>query len=190
MSNYLILLFTSNFYSIPLELQQKIYEEYYRLVYGLVYFIVKDHQMAEDIIQESFLRAIQKAPQLHNLRKLEAWLKALARNVALNELRKLKRNRNELESDRGFFIKETSETKAYVPLEQEVEAKLMQESILNYISALKPEYRQLIEMRWIDRLSYKEMASAMGITEGTVKLKLFRAREAIKNKLKEEWGLR
>lgn len=190
MSNHLILLFTSDFYSIPVALQQEVYNEYYRLVYGLVYFIVKDHQMAEDIIQESFLRAIKKAPQLQDLSKLEAWLKALARNVALNALRKLKRNRNELESDRHFFMKESSEANSYVPLEQEVEVKLMQESIVKYISVLKPEYRRLIEMRWIERLSYKEMAEELGISEGKVKLKLFRAREAIKNKLKDEWGIR
>lgn len=189
MPNHLTLLFTSDFYSLPTHLQKEVYHDFYKLVYPLVYFIVKDHQAAEDIIQESFLRAIHKSLQLQDLDKLEVWLKALARSVTLNYLRKFKRARNELDGEDVLFS-ENSAAGYATPIENEVEAKMMREAICRYVSVLKPEYRQLIAMRWNEQLTYKEMAAAMNTSEGVVRQKLFRAREAVKIKLEEEWGIR
>ncbi|MNF09359.1 RNA polymerase sigma factor [compost metagenome] len=68
-----------------------------------------------------------------------------------------------------------------------MEVNLLKEDIRKYLSLLKPEYRQLIEMRWYSNLSYREMAAALGTTENVVRQKLYRARETVRDKLKENW---
>ncbi|WJH32366.1 RNA polymerase sigma factor [Paenibacillus sp. CC-CFT747] len=190
MPNHLVLLFTSNYYSLPRSLQQSIYYEFYQMVYPLIYFILKDHGTAEDIVQEAFLRAIRKADQLKDVDKLEGWIKTLARNVTLNHLRKFSRNREELDAEDVFQHRDPSLPNAALPVEEEVELRLMRQSIARYLDELKPDYRQMIEMRWIQNLSYKEMAAALNVTEGTVRQKLYRAREAIRHRFHEEWGTR
>lgn len=190
MSKHLTLLFTADFFELPPTLQREVYIEFYKLTYPLVYFILKDHQLAEDVIQESFLRVLDKSKQLDDIKKMESWIKTLSRNVAINFFRKLKKARNELGADDVFIYRMLSENGRQLSPDEEVEANLIRESIESYIHDLKPEYRQLIEMRWIGQLSYKEMAATLGIPENGVKQKLYRAREAIRAKLKEEWGLK
>lgn len=188
MSTHLSLLFTSDYYTLPKSLQKEIYREYYKLVYPIIYFILKEYPATEDMIQESFLRAIEKAPQLQDHTRMEVWLKMVARTVSLNFLRKLKRNRNELDSDDVFTSREPPDSLIYPSLEEEVEVNLLKEDIRKYMGVLKPEYRQLIEMRWHSNLSYKEIASILGTTESIVRQKLYRARESVKQKLQEDWG--
>ncbi|NEW08553.1 RNA polymerase sigma factor [Paenibacillus sp. SYP-B3998] len=189
MSKYLTLIFTCDFYTLDKGVQEQVYQEFYLLVYPMIYFILRDHAGVEDIIQESFLRAVSKAPTLKEIDKYEGWVKKLTRNVTLNHLRKHKRNREELETDLILVTKEAAPTSEYlVPLEKEVELKHMREAIIKYINQLSPSYRQIIAMKWIHNLSYKEMASELGVTEGVIRQRLFRAREAIRQKLLEEWG--
>ncbi|GAK39418.1 ECF subfamily RNA polymerase sigma-24 factor [Paenibacillus sp. TCA20] len=64
----------------------------------------------------------------------------------------------------------------------------MQESIERYMDKLKPEYRSLIELRWKEGLSYREMAELLDTREDVIKQRLFRARERIKKLLHREWG--
>lgn len=187
---HLPLLFTSDFYSLAKPLQREVYKEYYTLVYPIIYFIVQDYQVTEDMIQESFLRSIDKANQLQDLSKQEAWLKMVARTVSLNYLRKLKRNRNELESDDVFTSREPPQSLIYPSLEAEVEANLLKEDIRKYMVLLKPEQRQLIEMRWYSNMSYKEISLVLNTTESIVRQKLYRARECVKQRMQEDWGSR
>ncbi|MBD0383386.1 RNA polymerase sigma factor [Paenibacillus sedimenti] len=189
MSKYLMLIFTSDFYSLDKDIQEQVYQEFYLLVYPMIYFILRDHSAVEDIIQESFIRAVGKAPMLKEIDKYESWLKKLTRNVTLNHLRKHKRNREELEAEFVLISKEAAPAAEHlVPLEKEVELKLMREAIIKYINQLSPSYRQIIAMKWIHNLSYKDMAVELGVTEGVIRQRLFRAREAIKQKLLDEWG--
>lgn len=154
----------------------------------MIYFILRDHAGVEDIIQESFLRAVRKAPLLQEIDKYESWVKKLTRNVTLNHLRKHKRNRDELETELLLSMKESAPTSEYlVSLDKEVELKLMREAIITYINQLSPAYRQIIAMKWIHNLSYKDMANELGVTEGVVRQRLFRARDVIKQRLLEEW---
>lgn len=188
MSSQLVHMFSAEFHSFPLALQEQVYHEYYKMVYPMVYGIVRDHGLTEDIIQESFMRVMRKAEQLQEADKLEWWLKVLTRNVTLNYLHKIRRNREELDAEGVFAVSEVSCT-TEVPVEQEVEARMMKEAINAYLSKLKPEHRQIIELRWIHQMSYKEIGSSLSLTEEVVRQKLFRAREAIKKRLKEDWGI-
>jgi RNA polymerase sigma-70 factor (ECF subfamily) len=187
MESKLLLLFASNFGSIDRALQREVYHEFYHLVYGATIYMVNDHAAAEDIIQESFLKALKNLPNLENEIKLRNWIKVVARNNAYNYLRKNKKNRNEATIE-SVFINESEITTEAETLEKEVEIKIMTESLVEILHKVKPEYRILIEMRWKQNLSYKDMADHLGINEELVKSKLHRAREAVKKRFLMEWG--
>ncbi|WP_438444426.1 RNA polymerase sigma factor [Gorillibacterium sp. sgz5001074] len=189
MSNTLTLLFTKNFYEMPPDEQREVYMEYFRMVYPMVFFIVKDYQATEDIIQESFLRTLDRAGQLNDVGSAESWLRTVARNVTFNFLRKLKKNRNELDHGSVFSRREPPKNLIYACLEEEVEAQLLKEDIVQYMNLLKPEYRLLVELRSGRNCSYKEIALLLGTSESVVRQRLYRARESVKQKLRENWGL-
>lgn len=182
-------LFNSDFNTLDTSKQEEIYKEFYLLVYPMINFILRDHAAVEDIIQESFLRAIHKASLLTEIDKYESWLKRLTRNVTLNHLRKHKRHRDELETEILLGIQEASPASEYATApDVEVEMKVMREALIAYINQLNPAYRQIIAMKWIHHLSYKEMANELCVTEGVVRQRLFRARDAIKEKFLTDWG--
>ncbi|MDQ0171435.1 RNA polymerase sigma factor [Paenibacillus tundrae] len=187
MANRLQLLLASDFHNLSPTLQEEVYYEYYNMVHGLIVYIIKERAAAEDIIQEAFIKIIKNKPLFESEVKLRAWLKVVTRNTAINYLRKNKNNRNQLDTDSVFIDMETiNQTSASV--ETTVETQMMQESIEFYLSELKPEYRVLIEMRWKDGLSYREMAEILDTSEEIVKQRLFRARGSIKKQLHKEWG--
>jgi RNA polymerase sigma-70 factor (ECF subfamily) len=182
-------IFNSDFNALDTSKQEEIYKEFYLLVYPMINFILRDHAAAEDIIQESFLRAIHKASLLTEIDKYESWLKRLTRNVTLNHLRKHRRNRGELETEIMLGIQESAPALDYSATPAvEVEMKVMQEALIAYINQLSPAYRQIIAMKWIHHLSYKEMANELCVTEGVVRQRLFRARDAIREKFLTDWG--
>jgi len=190
MPRHLILLFATDYHTLSDEQQQEVYKDFYVLMYPMVYFIVKDHGATEDIMQEAFMRSISKSNQLQDWDKMDGWLRKLTRNVTLNFLHKIKRNRDELEKDELIWEREIGVTSnIYTPLEQEVELKFMEESIIHYLADLKPEYRQIFEMRWLHYMSYKEMATELSVSESIIKQRLFRAREAIKHKIDGDWSV-
>lgn len=188
MSNNLSLLVAAEFTQISEQLQEQIYYEYYDYVYGMIYCIVKDHAATEDIIQDAFVKIITKKPTFENEIKLRAWLKVVTRNTSINYLRKNKKHRNQVDIDSVYtYIDEVLQSP--VSIEHSVESKMMEDSIISYINALKPEFRVLIEYRWKQGLSYREMSDLLDLREDVIKQRLFRARENIKKMLHKEWGV-
>src|SRR5690606_13963702 len=103
-------------------------------------------------------------------------------------LRKYNRTRDELVSENVFNNEVLSLQGTDTAVDEQVEFQLIKEAIQQYITELKPEYRQIIDMRWIRDMSYKEMAEELELTVGTVRQRLYRAREAIKKRLQKDWG--
>ncbi|MCW3790531.1 sigma-70 family RNA polymerase sigma factor [Paenibacillus sp. LS1] len=187
MANRLQLLLASDFHNLGSALQEEVYYEYYNMVHGLIVYIIKERAAAEDIIQEAFIKIIKNKPLFEDEVKLKAWLKVVTRNTAINYLRKNKNNRNQVDTDSVFIDMETMNQTA-ASVESMVETQMMEESIEYYLRQLKPEYRVLVELRWKEGLSYREMAELLDTSEDIVKQRLFRARGSIKKKLHKEWG--
>ncbi|SFJ55933.1 RNA polymerase sigma-70 factor, ECF subfamily [Paenibacillus sp. UNC496MF] len=188
LKNTLLLLSSANFGALDSSLQRAVYHEYYMMVYSVIMYMVKDHGIAEDIIQETFLKVVKHIPVVENEGQLKAWIKTVVRNTTYSYLKKNKKNRKEMETDifsKNECMELSSDKEA---IEVEIELKAMSEGIGTYLNELKPENRILMEMRWKQDLSYKEIAAELGCTEQTVKYKLHRAREAIKKRFLKEWG--
>lgn len=177
----------AEFQNLSDPIQEDVYYGFYDLVYGTIYYLVKDHQAAEDIIQDAFLKVVTKKPEFESVSGMKAWLKTVARNTTINYFRKNKKFRNHVDVESVYM--DIEPINLLVPsVEQTVETKMMEEAILAYLNGLKPEYRQLIELRWKQGLSYREIGERMKLCENIVRQRLFRTREGIKKMLYREWG--
>ncbi|MCR8634007.1 RNA polymerase sigma factor [Paenibacillus radicis (ex Xue et al. 2023)] len=188
MSKSILVLLTGDIRSLDPILQEQVYDQFYRLVYPKIMYIVRDHPAAEDIIQDTFINLIRKSPHDVEEGRIIAWLRTVARNATISYLRKNNNKRNELLSDDVYIDNAVSFMSTIHPsTEAEVEAKLMKEAIVHYIQQLKPIYRQVLHMRWVEQLSYKEMAERLDVSEEKIRQTLFRSREAVKRKLQDDW---
>lgn len=177
----------ADYHHLSETIQEDVYYAFYDLVYGAIFYLVKDHQAAEDIIQEAFIKVVTKKPEFESVSGMKSWMKTVARNTTINYFRKNKKFRNHLDVERVYM--DIEPIGPMVPsVEQTVEIKMMEEAILSHLSKLKPEYRQLMEMRWKQGLSYKEIAEQLDLCENIVRQRLFRTREGIKKMLYREWG--
>lgn len=176
----ILLMFSSDFHLMSVEIQEQVYKEYYNLVYDMLLNLIKDHVATEDIIQESFLKALKKHPRYLDSKKIQAWLKTLTKNTAYNYLRKHKKHRDEL-STSDVYLETSMVTNQQVPsVEQEIERILLWEQIAIAINQLKLEYRDIIILKYVHELTYKEISKYLNMTEGAVRQKLARARKAAK----------
>ncbi|TBL78200.1 RNA polymerase sigma factor [Paenibacillus thalictri] len=188
MSKSLLILLTGDVRLLDPLLQEQLYKQFYQLLYPSVMYMLRDHPSTEDVIQESFLNIIRKCPHEVEECKLIPWLRTIARNTSISYLRKNQKKRDEL-LPADVFIDNTLLTGKGDPYstESEVEAKLLKEAIIRYIRQLKPIYRHVLQMRWLEQLSYKEMAARLGVSEEHVRTALHRSREAVKRKVEQEW---
>lgn len=180
-------LLVADFHDLTEIAQEEVYYGYYELVYGIIRYIVKEHEATEDIIQDSFLIIVEKKPTFDHRSAMRSWLKTVARNSTINFLRKNKKYRNHVDTN-SVYMSTDPLHQATNSVEQIVEVMLMEEAIMTHLSTLKPEYRRMVEYRWKFGMSYKEIADQLNICEKVVRQRLFRTREGIKIMLFKEWG--
>jgi RNA polymerase sigma-70 factor, ECF subfamily len=163
--------------------------KYQRRIQRLIGRMVRDVDLVEDIAQETFIRAYRALAQFRGEAQFYTWLYRIAVNTAKKALMDLKRNPTV--SENSFKSDDDDETS---PLENELtssetpEAVLASKEIAQMVNAamdaLPEELRQAITLREIEGLSYEEIAEAMNCPIGTVRSRIFRAREAISEKIK------
>ncbi|RXZ78572.1 RNA polymerase sigma factor [Paenibacillaceae bacterium] len=171
-----------NFANLSPALQKEIYGEYYRMFYPMIFYMVKNHSTTEDIIQESFLKVIYHMPQIDGSDKTKAWIRTVVKNTTLNYLRKLKKERDNIDLESVFYDESEFATGSET-VSGEIELKELIGAVERCLKDLKPAYRALIELRWKRELSYKEIADELNTTEHKVKYTLNRARDAIKKRI-------
>jgi RNA polymerase sigma-70 factor (ECF subfamily) len=168
--------------------------KYQHKVVKLVMRYMRDPADAEDVAQEAFIKAYRALPQFRGDSAFYTWLYRIAINTAKNAI--VSRDRNPVEYDLDLQDAEGSydmqgrladtETPEALALTEEIR------TIVNRsIDALPEDLRTAIVLRELEGLSYEEIAAAMDCPVGTVRSRIFRAREAIDRKLAEvfEGGL-
>ena len=163
--------------------------KYQRRIQRLIGRMVRDVDLVEDIAQETFIRAYRALAQFRGEAQFYTWLYRIAVNTAKKALMDLKRNPTV--SENAYKSADDDETS---PIENELtssetpDAVLASKEIAEIINAamdaLPEELRQAITLREIEGLSYEEISEAMNCPIGTVRSRIFRAREAISAKVK------
>ena len=163
--------------------------KYERRIQRLIGRMVRDVDLVEDIAQETFIRAYRALAQFRGEAQFYTWLYRIAVNTAKKALMELKRNPTV--SENSFKSEDDDETS---PLENELTSSETPETLLagkeiaqmvnTAMEALPEELRQAITLREIEGLSYEEISEAMNCPIGTVRSRIFRAREAISARIK------
>ena len=163
--------------------------KYQRRIQRLIGRMVRDVDLVEDIAQETFIRAYRALAQFRGEAQFYTWLYRIAVNTAKKALMDLKRNPTV--SENFFKSGDDDETS---PLENDLissetpDAVLASKEIAEMVNAameaLPEELRQAITLREIEGLSYEEISEVMNCPIGTVRSRIFRAREAISEKIK------
>lgn len=163
--------------------------KYQRRIQRLIGRMVRDVDLVEDIAQETFIRAYRALAQFRGDAQFYTWLYRIAVNTAKKSLMDLKRNPTV--SENSFKSDDDDETS---PVENELTTSETPDAVLaskeiaqiinSALEALPEELRQAITLREIEGLSYEEISEAMNCPIGTVRSRIFRAREAISQKVK------
>ncbi len=165
--------------------------KYRRRIERLIGRMVRDVDLVPDIAQETFIRAYRAIPQFRGESAFYTWLYRIAVNTAKKQLMELKRDPLVTESARASRDEEdegTSRVENELSDGETPDAVLASKQIasaVNFaIEALSDDLRQAITLREIEGLSYEEIAELMNCPIGTVRSRIFRAREAIAARLR------
>lgn len=165
---------------------------YERPVFTLVLRMVRDRSTAEDLAQDAFLKAFDKLATYDPDRKFSSWLFKIAHNTAIDHLR-----RRELETvsldepageDTGGPARTVEDRVTETPAAA-AERSDLSRALARAVGRLRPEYREVVVLRYQAGLEYGEIAEATGFPLGTVKTYLHRARKELAVWMaREGWG--
>jgi RNA polymerase sigma factor (sigma-70 family) len=155
-------------------------------VYHIVYRIVRDRELANDLVQETFMKAFSSLKLYRSEFKFSTWLYKIAANSSIDHLRKKRIRALSLDSPVetedgtvGFEIPDLT----HHP-EEEIMRRERSTSIEEAITSLPDKYRYVIIARHQEEKSYEEIAAELKVPVGTVKARIFRARELLKKRLR------
>jgi len=161
---------------------RELLRRYERPVFSLVYRMVRDRTLAEDLAQETFIKVLNALDSYRPEYKFSSWIFKIANNAAIDHLRR--RELDTLSLDGSPDARTADEVAATAlqatdhaesPLE-ELESRETGSAIERAIGRLRPEYRTCILLRHVEGRSYEEIADVMDLPLGTVKTYIHRAR--------------
>ena len=155
-------------------------------IYHVIFKLVHNQEEAWDLVQETFMKAFRSLSSYKKEYRLSTWLYRIAANCSIDYLRKRKIEAlsldQPLETKEGSVCLELPDF-TYKP-ESDFESRQKGISINQAIESLPRKYKEVIIYRHKDYKSYEEISRILGIPVGTVKARIFRARELLKKRLK------
>ena len=161
---------------------EEMVRRYQRRVYGVALRIVRRHDVADDVVQEAFLRAHQALGRFDLSRPFGPWICRIAANLAVNHVRSPRAREQGLPEAHA-----ETPSGAAGPLEGVLDTEAREE-LSRALETLSPEQRAVFTLRVFEELSYKEIADALEISMGTVMSRLARARERLRAALASYLG--
>jgi RNA polymerase sigma-70 factor (ECF subfamily) len=165
--------------------------KYQRKIVRLLSRFVRDPGEVEDVAQEAFIKAYRALPQFRGESAFYTWLYRIAINTAKNHLAAASRRPSSptsFENEDGETFDETDNLSDINTPESMMATREIAETVNLAIEALPEELRTAIVLREIEGMSYEDIAESMGCPIGTVRSRIFRAREAIAAKLRPLLG--
>jgi RNA polymerase sigma-70 factor (ECF subfamily) len=165
--------------------------KYQRKIMRLLSRMIRDQAEVEDVAQEAFIKAYRALPQFRGESAFYTWLYRIAINTARNWLASTSRRPstpNAVENEDGETFNETDNLSDISTPEAMVASREIAETVNAAIQGLPEELRTAIVLREIEGMSYEDIAQSMGCPIGTVRSRIFRAREAVAARLRPLLG--
>ncbi len=159
------------------QFQEILYRKYAKKMYGICLSYAGDRDMAQDILQDSFIKIFNKIKDFNPEGSLEGWIRKIITNTAIDYLRKQKRIRN--------YISEKEEIKEGV-YEPDALQQLQAQDVINMVEKLPDGARVVFNLYALEGYTHKEIAQKLEIAEGTSKSQYNRARKLLMSWLNEQ----
>jgi len=148
------------------EAQKRFYNRFAAQMFGVCLRYAHDYQQAEDLLQEGFIKVFKNLDKYRGEGSFEGWIRRIFVNAAIEQFRK---NQHMLPVHDLQIVNNLS-------VRNEALTNLAVEKLMGFIQALSPGYRTVFNLYAIEGYSHKEIANMLGISEGTSKSQLARAR--------------
>jgi RNA polymerase sigma-70 factor (ECF subfamily) len=165
---------------------RELVRRYERPVFALLYRMVRDRELAEDLAQETFIKALNAIESYRPEFKFSSWIFKIANNAAIDHLRRRELDTLSLDGSPHAETPEAMQATALqIGARQEspldaVEARELGGAIEAAIGRLRPEYRSCILLRHVEGRAYEEIAEILNLPLGTVKTYIHRARNELR----------
>jgi RNA polymerase sigma-70 factor (ECF subfamily) len=168
---------------------RELIRRYERPIFALLFRMVRDRELAEDLSQETFIKALNAIESYRPEFKFSSWIFKIANNAAIDHLRRRELDTLSLDGSPHAETPEAMQATALqIGARQEspldtVEAKELGGAIEIAIGRLRPEYRSCILLRHVEGRAYEEIAEMLDLPLGTVKTYIHRARNELRQAL-------
>jgi RNA polymerase sigma-70 factor, ECF subfamily len=159
---------------------EELVRRYQRPIISYVYRMLGDHESALDVTQEVFIKVYNSLNKYSSEYKFSTWLYRIAHNAAIDHMRRNSINAMSIEAENPDGTYQIQIESRRPSPEQDHERREWRHEIDAVVKCLPPAYRDLILLRHSRDLSYDEIAEVTGLPLGTVKNRLFRAREMMR----------
>ena len=158
---------------------KELYERYRERVYNLIYYSLENVEQAEDVLQTVFVKVYQALPFF----RLESGFLTWIYRVALNECKNRKRR---MKIFLPMTAADASKMKVHPGLSPDAlhEAREMSAVVRDAVKGLKPKYRNVVVLKYLEEMSYEEIAETLRCSAGTVASRLFRALKILEKELR------
>lgn len=156
--------------------QKKLFNKYYSLMFGVCIRYANDREEAKEILQEGFIKIFRSLETFKFEGTLINWMKKIMVNTAIDKYRK--------KSNEPVQIP-LEDTNNETDLNEDIYAKLSKEDLLNCISKLPAGYKTIFNLYVIEGYSHKEISEKLGISEGTSKSQLFKAKLSLQEMIRK-----
>lgn len=174
----------NNFYVSNHSAQKLVFEAYRNLVYRDIFFLTRSHELAEDVVQETFYKVVDKAPQLRDTKHLKNWIIKVARNHVYDLFKKNKKYRLLREPQ---VVIDMEAPFLHPSIAEQVEDQIRNKMLHKLLNELSPKYRQVLLMYYFEEKSYKEIAQELGTTEQALAQTMVRARKKLYLYFSKRW---
>lgn len=158
--------------------QEQLYNFFAAELFGLCLRYSRNYAEAQDVMQDGFIKIFLNIRQYQFKGSFEGWMKRIMINTALERYRK---------TNFLYFLDQNQES-ADVEVEDDVEANITADELLKMVQELPPQYRTVFNLYVIEGFAHQEISKMLGISEGTSKSNLNRARNILKEKILHQYG--
>jgi RNA polymerase sigma-70 factor (ECF subfamily) len=157
-----------------------LYQDYHQRIYRYIFSRVTDRASAEELTSQTFLAVLEGLPNYRHNGKFAAWVFSIARNKIMDHFRSTKRVNQSVDEQSMVVMVDPQ-------LPNQIEAKERAEALAGLIRQLEPECQELLRLRFVAGLTYKDIGALSGRGAGAVKKSVYRLLEVLRQSLEKDY---